>query len=64
MAYEIQNLNVDLGGIADKQLRDAGVKPVNIERMGFCTKCDAEHDWWSHRKGDKGRMGGVVRLVR
>ncbi len=40
--------HVDLQGIADEQLQQAGVWPDHIERMTLCTKCNRDL-LWSYR---------------
>jgi copper oxidase (laccase) domain-containing protein len=42
----------DLQGIADAQLRRAGVRPDRFERMAGCTRCDP-HRFWTYRGGDR-----------
>lgn len=46
---------VDLRGITDQQLIDAGVTREHIERHPDCTKCHRER-WWSLRGGDSDRL--------
>lgn len=60
--FVLENNHVDLPGIVDKQLRDLGVPQENMERMAGCTKCESEK-FFSHRRGDKERMGSVIQLV-
>ncbi len=43
---------VDLRGIADKQLRDAGIQSDHMERSPDCTKCKSDI-YWTYRGGDK-----------
>ncbi len=42
----------DLCGIAEEQLRAAGIPTNNVERHHDCTRCDNER-WWSLRGGHK-----------
>ncbi len=43
---------VDLRGIADQQLSDAGILHDHIERLPDCTKCRNDL-YWSYRGGDR-----------
>lgn len=57
--YGIKGRNVDLNGIALKQLQEAGVS--QIERFDICTKCD--NNWPSFRRdGTKERFATIIRL--
>ncbi len=51
--------SLDLPAAVAATLRAAGV--AGVERAGGCTRCDTEHDWFSHRADpDAGRQLGVV----
>ena len=54
---------LDLWGINEQILINAGILPVNIETAGLCTKCNGE-DFFSHRAtGDKrGSMAAVLMM--
>jgi len=53
---------LDLGGAAERALREAGV--ASVERLGHCTACEPEL-FFSHRR-DQGRTGrqGVIASIR
>lgn len=61
--FILQNNHVDLAGIADQQLIEAGVKPENVDRMPGCTMCDSDK-YFSFRRGDAKRMGSVIMLQK
>lgn len=57
--YGIQGRNVDLKGIALRQLSEAGIR--QIEHFDICTKCD--ENWPSHRRnGTKERFATIISL--
>jgi YfiH family protein len=47
--------NVDLRGIADSQLRFAGIRAEHIERHADCTRCHPDL-YWSFRGGDRTKV--------
>jgi purine-nucleoside/S-methyl-5'-thioadenosine phosphorylase / adenosine deaminase len=51
---------LDLGVLAELQLRDAGVDPGRIERTGWCTREDER--WFSHRGKRPGRFLAAIVL--
>lgn len=55
--------HVDLQGIQEMTLRQAGLRPENIVNSGLCTKCHAD-EFWSHRatNGHRGVQAGVICL--
>ncbi|MDR2455860.1 MAG: polyphenol oxidase family protein [Deltaproteobacteria bacterium] len=48
-------LHFDFWAATRHQLEEAGVAPDKIEIAGLCTKCHP--DFYSYRRGDKGRFG-------
>lgn len=54
------SLKLDLRNINQQTLVDVGVRPENIEDIGFCTSCEDEmfYSWRSRR--DAGRQGLIV----
>lgn len=56
--------HVDLWKCSFDQLKEAGVKPENIEIARRCTVCENE-EFFSYRGGNKqtGHMGGVIMLT-
>ncbi len=53
---------VDLRGIANKHLADAGIHSTNIERHPDCSKCRKDL-WWSLRGGDLEELNKGARNV-
>jgi YfiH family protein len=55
--------HLDLASENRKQLEAAGVPPQNIEVLGVCTFCDAEHFFSYRREKEKaGRMTSFIML--
>ena len=60
--WAIEGNLVDLNGICDRQLADAGLRPEHIHSMKICTRCDPS--WFSFRRNQGSeRFGTWVRLV-
>lgn len=51
----IRARTADLPGIADDQLKEAGIQPNRIERSPDCTKCLNDR-YWSYRGGDREKV--------
>jgi polyphenol oxidase len=52
----------DFWAITEKQLMDAGLKKMNIEKAGLCTRCNT-HLFYSYRgEGKTGRFGTVAMI--
>ncbi len=59
--FILKNNHVDFWSLSQKQLVDEGVSQLNVEVAGVCTKCGS--GYFSHRRGDGGRMGVFAKLI-
>ncbi|TAL17486.1 laccase domain-containing protein [bacterium] len=53
----------DLPGYCAGELSEAGLSPGNISTLGLCTRCE-EKLFFSHRRGDAGRMCSYIGRLR
>lgn len=53
--------HVDLDGICQRQLSEAGIATEHIQKMAICTACDSEWPSWRRDKG-QARMGTVIMI--
>lgn len=63
--YIFEN-NIDLAGIAVKQLIEAGLLKENIQRSSTCTMCNGNNEYYSYRNGNNGnkeRFAGIITLT-
>lgn len=54
--------NVDLWGLIEGELAGSGILEDNVEFMKECTRCGKER-FYSHRRGEKERMGAFLGIT-
>ncbi|MDR3135605.1 MAG: polyphenol oxidase family protein [Deltaproteobacteria bacterium] len=60
-AFKDERDYFDFTAVTRSQLEKAGVKEQNIEFSGICSRCSK--DFYSHRRGDKGRFAIIAGVV-